>query len=207
MLQLADEIVKLFDAIIADMEVNINYFPDGQDPIPSISEYIETMRISLWKTASFLEFSTRKGIHKNKKAEDQVNFKHAMWRVLFRYFKFILFPSKALVRTLAFFAMYLDKDSKNYMFTKNILKAWNPIYLPSCGWYLDCFLKRPPSSKISLRESLEPALKGKIASTPKPQAKESVKKGGKKKKSTLEAKKSTPKAKKSDVVVDVEAHN
>jgi hypothetical protein len=73
--QLADETVKLFDATIEDMGVNINYFPDGQDPMSTISEYIETMHISLWETAFFFEFSTEKGIHKNKNAEDQVNFK------------------------------------------------------------------------------------------------------------------------------------
>jgi hypothetical protein len=47
MWQLADETVKLFDATIEDMEVNINYFLDGQDPMSTISKYIETMRISL----------------------------------------------------------------------------------------------------------------------------------------------------------------
>jgi hypothetical protein len=73
--QLVDEAIKLFDATIADMGVTINYSLDGQDPILSISEYIETMRISLWETTFFLEFSLVKGIHKNKNSEDQVNFK------------------------------------------------------------------------------------------------------------------------------------
>jgi hypothetical protein len=50
---------------------------------------------------------------------------------------------------------------------------------------------------------LELALKGQIASTPKVQAKDSVKKGGKRKKSTPEAKKSTPMATNSDVVIEV----
>jgi hypothetical protein len=45
--QLVDEAVNLFEATISDMGVTINYAPDGQDPIPSISEYIETIRISL----------------------------------------------------------------------------------------------------------------------------------------------------------------
>jgi hypothetical protein len=197
MWQLADETVKLFDATIEDMGVNINYFPDGQDPMSTISEYIETMRISLWETAFFFEFSMEKGVHKNKKAEDQVNFKPAMRRVLFRYFKFVLFPFKALTRTPTFFATFLDKDSEDCMFTKAILKAWDPVHLPTCGWYLDCLLKRPPSFEVPLRESLEPALKGKIASTPNPQAKESIKKGGKRKKPSPETKKSTPEAKKS----------
>jgi hypothetical protein len=141
-----------------------------------------------------------------------VNFKPAMRRVLFRYFKFVLFPFKALARTPTFFATFLDKDSEDCMFTKAILKAWDPVHLPTCGWYLDCPLKRPPSSEVILHESLEPALKGKIASTPNPQTKESVKKGGKKKKpspetekSTPEAKKSTPETKSTDLVVDLES--
>jgi hypothetical protein len=201
-----DEAVKLFDATIADMGsisitflvAKINYFPDGQDPIPFISDCIETMRISLWNTAFSLEFSMEKRIHKNKRFEDQVNFKQAMQRILFRYFQFILFPSKALARTPAFFATYLDKDSEDCMFMEGILKAWNPIHLPTCGWYLDCLLKRPSFSEVSLHESLEFASKGQVSSTYKSQAKDYVKKGGKRKKSI-------PEAKSSNVVVDVEA--
>jgi hypothetical protein len=147
MWQLADEVVNLFDATISDMGVTINYAPNGQDPIPSISEYIETMLISLWDNAFFLEFSLDKRVHKNKSSEDQVNFKQAMRKVLFKYFKFILFPKKALSRISAFFAAYLDKDSEDCMLTEAILKAWDPVHLPICGWYLDCPLKRPPLLK------------------------------------------------------------
>jgi hypothetical protein len=60
MWQLVDETVKLFDATMEDMGININYFPDGQDPISTISEYIETMHISFWETAFFLSFLRRK---------------------------------------------------------------------------------------------------------------------------------------------------
>jgi hypothetical protein len=136
-----------------------------------------------------------------------------MRRVLFRYFKFVLFPNKALARTPAFFATYLDNNSEDCMFTEAILKAWDLVHFPTCGWYLDYPLKRPPSSEVSLRESLEPALIGQITSVPKAQTKAFVKKGGKRKKSTPEAKKSTPETKKStpeaktstraDVVVDL----
>jgi hypothetical protein len=119
-----------------------------------------------------------------------------MRRVLFKYLKFILFPFKALSRTPPFFATYLDKDSKDCMFTEAILKAWDPVHLSTCGWYLDCALKRPASSKVTLRESLEPALKSQIAYAPKAQAKDFVKKGGKRKKST-------PEATNFDVVVEV----
>jgi hypothetical protein len=107
---------------------------------------------------------------------------------------------KALARTPAFFATFLDKDSEDCMFTEAILKAWDPVHLPTCGWYLDCPLKRPPSSEVSLHESLEPALKDKIASTPNPQIKESVKKGGKKTKPS-------PEAKTTNLVVDLETLN
>jgi hypothetical protein len=68
---------------------------------------------------------------------------------------------------------------------------------------LDCPLKRPPFSEVTLRESLEPTLKGQIASTPKVQAKDSVKKDGKRKKSTPKAKRSTPMATNSDEVIEV----
>jgi hypothetical protein len=154
------------------------------------------MRISLWDIAFSLDFFIEKGVYKNKKAKDQVNFKQAMQRVLFRYFKFILFSTKALARTPALFATYLDKDTEDCIFIEDILKAWDPIHLLTCGWYLDYLLKRPPSFEVSFREPLEPVLKGQIASTPKTQAKESIKKGGKRKKST-------PEAKNSNVVVDL----
>jgi hypothetical protein len=75
-----------------DIGVNIDYFSDGQDT--SISAYVETMYISLWKIAFFLEFSMEKGIHKNKRSKDQVNFKQAMWRVIFRYFKSYCFARR-----------------------------------------------------------------------------------------------------------------
>jgi hypothetical protein len=70
---------------------------------------------------------------------------------------------------------------------------------------LDCPLKKPPSSEVILRESLEPALKGKIASIPNPQEKESVKKGRKRKKPSPETKKSTPETKSANLVVDLES--
>jgi hypothetical protein len=56
-----------------------------------------------------------------------------MRRVLFRYFKFILFSTKALARNLTFFATYLDRDSEFCMFLEGILKAWDPVHLPTCG--------------------------------------------------------------------------
>jgi hypothetical protein len=70
MWQLADEAVNLLDATSYDMGMTINYTPDDQDFIPSISEYTDTMRIFLWDSAFFLEFSLEKRVHKNKSFED-----------------------------------------------------------------------------------------------------------------------------------------
>jgi len=61
---LAIETEKLFDATVADMHVSINYLPDGMDPLPTIFDYVEAMRISLWDTAFFREFGVDKGVHK-----------------------------------------------------------------------------------------------------------------------------------------------
>jgi hypothetical protein len=112
---------------------------------------------------------------------------------------------KALARTLAFFAICLDKNSEDCIFMEGILKAWDPVHLPTCGWHLDCPLKRLLSSEVSLRELLEPALKGQIASIPKTQAKDSVRKDVKKKKSTPEAKNSNLIVEVASFLEDVEA--
>ena len=78
--QLATETEKLFNATVADLDVSINYLPDGMDPLPTIFDYVETMRILLWDTAFFREFAVDKGVHKNNKIEKQLNFKSAMQR-------------------------------------------------------------------------------------------------------------------------------
>ena len=70
------------------------------------------------------------------------------------------------------------------MFTESIIKNWDPVHFPTCGWYLDCPLKRPPSFEISLRESLEPALIGQVTIVSKPPPTEKEKKGRKKKQVT-----------------------
>ena len=98
------------------------YFPDGQDPISSISGILRPCVYPYVRVHSFISF-LEKGIHKNEKAEDQVNFKQAMQRVIFKYFRLFLFSTKALARTSTFFVIYLDKDSEDCMFTEGILKA------------------------------------------------------------------------------------
>jgi len=142
---LAIETEKLFNTIVVDLDMGINYLPDGMDPLPTIFDYMETMQILLQDTTFFCEFLVDKGVHKNNKIDKQLNFKLAMQRVIYRYFKYVLFPTKTISKFSTFFANYLDKGSKDYMFTKEIMKSWDPIHWKRCRWYLDCPLKRPPT--------------------------------------------------------------
>ena len=157
---MAIETEKLFDATVADMHVSINYLPDGMDPLPTIFDYVEAMRISLWDTAFFREFGVDKGVHKNHNIDKQLNFYPAMRRVFYRYFKYVLFPAKAISKSPIFLANYLDIESEECMFTEGIMKSWDPVHFEKCGWYLDCPLKSPPTFDIALRDSIQPALKG-----------------------------------------------
>jgi hypothetical protein len=149
--------------MISNMDINIDYTPEGSNPLISLTNYIETMQISLWETTFFREFVADKGVYKNNKPYDQLNLKEAVRRVLYRYFKFVLVPANAVSRTPSFFANYLDKDSEDCIFTEAMLKLWDPIHFSTCGWYLDCPIQKPSSFKITLRESLEPTLVGKVS--------------------------------------------
>jgi hypothetical protein len=141
------------------LNVIVNYLPDNHDPLPQISDYVESMRILLWDTAFYREFNAEKGVHKNNPIEKQLNFFPALKHVVYRYFKFVLFPAHAITKSPAFFSDYKDTESENNMYTQGILKSWSKVHLETCAWYLDCPLKKPPSSEIALRDSLEPSLK------------------------------------------------
>ena len=135
---------KLLDAIVDDINVCINYLPDGMDLLPTIFYCLQIMRISLWNTtflANLLwirEF-TKTLIHK------QLNFYLAMRRVLYRYFKYVIFPAKVISKSPIFLAIYLDIDSEECMFIEEIIKSWDPMHFRICGWYLDCPLKTTPT--------------------------------------------------------------
>jgi hypothetical protein len=159
-LQLTMEAGVIFECIVRDQKVTIDYHPDGRDPIPTIYDYIEEMRISLWDTAFYREFAVDKGIHKNNTVDKQYLFKPALHRVLYRYFKYILFPAKAISRSPPLFVNYLDQESDEFMLTEGIMKQWDILHWDRCGWYLDCPLTKPPSFDITLRDSLEPSLIG-----------------------------------------------
>jgi hypothetical protein len=141
------------------MDVTVNYLPDNHDPLHQISDYVESIRISLWDSAFYREFNAEKGVHKNNPPEKQLNFAPALKRVVYRYFKFVLFPAHAISKSSAFFTDYKDTESKSSIYTEGILKSWSPIHLGTCAWYLDCPLKKPPSNEIALCDSLEPSLK------------------------------------------------
>jgi hypothetical protein len=158
LLQLAIEAQRLFDDAVADLNVTVNYLPENHDPLPQISDYVESIRISLWDSAFYREFNER-GVHKNNTPEKQLNFGSALKRVVYRYFKFVLFPAHAISKSPAFFTDYKDINSERSMYTQGILKSWSTVHLDPCGWYLDCPLKKPPSFEIALRDSLEPSLK------------------------------------------------
>jgi hypothetical protein len=68
-LQLAVEPQNLFDDTVADMDVTVNYLPDNHDPLHQISDYVESIRISLWDTAFYREFNAEKRVHKNNPPE------------------------------------------------------------------------------------------------------------------------------------------
>jgi hypothetical protein len=134
------------------------------------------MCISLWDTAFYREFNAEKGVHKNNLIEKQLNFFPALKRVVYRYFKFVLFPAHAITKSPAFFSDYKDTESENSMYTQDILKSWNKVHLETWAWYLNCPLKKPPSSEIALCDSLEPSLKNCEATCPILVAKDTMKK-------------------------------
>ena len=88
-----------------------------------------------------------------------MNFGPTLKHVVYRYFKFVLFPTHAIYKSLAFFTDYKDIESESSMYTQGILKSWSPIHLETYACYLDCPPKKPPSNETALHDSLEPSLK------------------------------------------------
>jgi hypothetical protein len=152
--------------VLTDIGETINYNPDGQDPVLTIFDYVESMRCQLWETAFFTELGGDNSAHKNNPPEKQPYFVQAVRRVLYRYFRFVLLPRKAISKVPPFFPNYLDIDSPDSMFTPAILKAWDSSHYYQCGWYLDCPLKKPPSFEIPLRDSIQPLLPSPATSLP-----------------------------------------
>ena len=160
------EVDELFSGVLADLGETINYNPDGEDPILTIFDYVEAMRCQLWETAFFIELGGDNGAHKNNPPEKQPFFVQAVRRILYRYFRYVLLPRKAISKVPVFFPNYLDIESPDSMFTPAIIKTWDPIHFHQCGWYLDCPVKKPPPFDIALRESIQPLLPSNADSVP-----------------------------------------
>ena len=132
----------------------------------TIFDYVEAMRCQLWEIAFFTELGGDNGAHKNNPPDKQPFFLQAVRRVLYRYFRYVLLPRKAISKVPVFFPNYLDIESPDSMFTPAIIKAWNPIHFQQCGWYLDCPVKKPPPFDIALRDSIQPLLQSSSLSIP-----------------------------------------
>jgi hypothetical protein len=69
LLELVVEAQRLFDEAVADLNVTVNYLPENHDPLPQISDYLESIWISLWDTMFYREFNAEKEVHKNNTLE------------------------------------------------------------------------------------------------------------------------------------------
>ena len=157
---------ELFSGVLTELGEIIDYNPHGEDPILTIFDYMEGMRCQLWEIAFFVELGGDNGAHKNNPPEKQPFFVQAVRRVLYRYFRYVLLPRKAISKVPPFFPNYLDTDSTDSMFTPAIIKSWDPIHFQQCRWYLDCPLKKPPPFDIALRDSIQPLLPSPASSIP-----------------------------------------
>jgi len=164
--QIAVEADELFSGVLNDLGESIDYNSDADEPILTIFDYVESMRCQLWDIAFFTELGGDNGAHKNNPPEKQPFFVQAVRRVLYRYFRYVLLPKKAISKVPPFFPNYLDIESADSMFTPAIIKSWDPIHFQQCGWYLDCPLKKPPLFDIALRDSIQPLLPSPSASMP-----------------------------------------
>ena len=148
-MQLAVAVQKLLDDVLRDPKATINYQHDGRDPIPTIFYYIEQIRISLWDTAFFREFVVEKKVNKNKTIDKQYLFKPTLHRVLYRYFKYVIFPSKAISKFPHFFVNFLEKDvhwrDHEIMGFSALAAMWVVSWLPSFigPFHLTYFFETP----------------------------------------------------------------
>ena len=196
------EVEDLFSGVLTDLGESIHYSPDDEEPILTIFDYVESMRCQLWDIAFFIELGGDNGAHKNNPPEKQPFFFQAVRRVLYRYFRYILLPRKAISKVPPFFPNYLDIDSADSMFTPAIIKTWDPIHFQQCGWYLDCPLKKPPPFDIALRESIQPLLPSPAASVPGTESPIHTKGGSSKSKTTSKGSRPRGSKRKADELIE-----
>lgn len=99
------------------------------------------MQCSLRDVAFFKKFKVSQQVHKNNTIDKQPNFYQALRIVIYRYFKYILLPTKVIskVRT-PFFPNYLEPTSDQCMYTSVMMKAWKSYYYERCGWYMKLWI-------------------------------------------------------------------
>ena len=200
--QIAVEVDEFFSGVLTDLGEIINYNPDGEDPILTIFDYVEAIRCQLWEVAFFSELGGDNGAHKNNPPEKQFFFVQAVRRVLYRYFRYVLLPRKAISKVPVFFPNYLDIESTDSMFTPAIIKAWDPIHFQQCGWYLDCPVKKPPPFDIALRDSIQPLLASSSVSIPDPESPTPPKGGSSRSKTTSKGSRPTGRKRKTVELVE-----
>ena len=161
---------EFFSGVLTDLGEIVDYNPDGEDPVLTIFDYVEAMRCQLWEVAFFTELGGENGAHKNNPPDKQPFFFQVVRRVLYRYFRYVLLPRKAISKVPPFSLNYLDITIPDSMFTPAIIKTWDPTHFHQCGWYLDCPLKKPPPFDIALRDSIQPLLPSPAASVPASQS-------------------------------------
>lgn len=141
---MATEAMKIIKGILVDHKASINYHPDGRDLIPTISDYIEQIRVSLWEAMFYREFAIEKTVHKNFTINKQYLFKPALHRVIYKYFKYVLFRAKTISRSQPFFLNYLENGSEDFMPIVGIMKQWDKVHCEGYG----CILTVPLTNHL-----------------------------------------------------------
>jgi hypothetical protein len=120
------EAEKLFAGVLTNIGEIVDYNPDGKDPILTIFDYMVAMRCQLWEIAFFTKLGGEKNAHKNNPPDKQLFFVQAVYKVFYRYFRYVLLPRKATSKVPFFFPNYLDIENLDSMFTLAIIKTWDP---------------------------------------------------------------------------------
>ena len=87
---------------MVDLDVFINYRPNGMNFLPIIFCYVKTICISLSDPAFFCEFVIGKEIYLNHDIDKKLNFNPTMRRMFYKYFKYVLFITKVIFKSSNF---------------------------------------------------------------------------------------------------------
>jgi hypothetical protein len=82
---LAKEALALYDSTISELNIIIKIAPETVEPLPLFADYVESWRVTCWKTAFLKLFKSNDGIMKKKTFDKQPGGLQAMRRVVYRY--------------------------------------------------------------------------------------------------------------------------